>query len=93
LVEGRRYVSTYTLFYIGHTQIPFSRETYLNSYLVGEGLSGFVPSIAALIQVCDLKKQKVYLSIGDRMFGEKDTKNSFVTSGVDVVITIFCDFC
>jgi hypothetical protein len=26
------------------------RETYLNSYLIGEGLSGFVPAIAALIQ-------------------------------------------
>ena len=26
------------------------RETYLNSYLVGEGLSGFIPSVAALIQ-------------------------------------------
>ena len=27
-----------------------SRDIYLNSYLVGEGLSGFVPAIAALIQ-------------------------------------------
>jgi hypothetical protein len=27
------------------------REVYLNSYLVGEGMSGFVPAIAALIQV------------------------------------------
>jgi hypothetical protein len=26
------------------------REIYLNSYLVGEGLSGFIPAIAALIQ-------------------------------------------
>ena len=30
--------------------VIFFRETYLNSYLIGEGLSGFVPSIAALIQ-------------------------------------------
>ncbi len=28
----------------------FFREIYLNSYLVGEGLSGFIPSIAALVQ-------------------------------------------
>ena len=27
------------------------RDVYLNSYLVGEGLSGFIPSIAALAQV------------------------------------------
>ena len=26
------------------------KDIYLNSYLVGEGMSGFVPSIAALIQ-------------------------------------------
>ena len=26
------------------------KETYLNSYLIGEGMSGFVPSIAALAQ-------------------------------------------
>jgi len=33
--------------------LPFMgvfKEIYLNSYLVGEGMSGFVPSIAALIQ-------------------------------------------
>jgi riboflavin transporter 2 len=33
--------------------LPFMgifRDIYLNSYLVGEGLSGFIPSIAALIQ-------------------------------------------
>lgn len=33
--------------------LPFMglyREVYLNSYLVGEGMSGFVPAIAALIQ-------------------------------------------
>lgn len=33
--------------------LPFMgifKDIYLNSYLVGEGLSGFVPSIAALIQ-------------------------------------------
>ena len=27
------------------------RDVYLNSYLVGEGMSGFIPSIAALAQV------------------------------------------
>ena len=26
------------------------RETYLNSYLIGEGMSGFIPAIVALIQ-------------------------------------------
>ncbi len=33
--------------------LPFMgvfKELYLNSYLVGEGLSGFIPSIAALAQ-------------------------------------------
>ena len=33
--------------------LPFMgifKDIYLNSYLVGEGLSGFVPSIAALAQ-------------------------------------------
>ena len=31
--------------------VTFFRDVYLNSYLVGEGMSGFVPSIVALAQV------------------------------------------
>eukprot|EP00092_Neocalanus_flemingeri_P008649 GFUD01009318.1.p1 GENE.GFUD01009318.1~~GFUD01009318.1.p1 ORF type:complete len:441 (-),score=78.68 GFUD01009318.1:159-1481(-) len=57
------------------------RQVYLNSYLIGEGMSGFVPSIAALAQGVSGNPVCVTLENGTSIIQEVTDQARFTTSG------------
>lgn len=56
------------------------RQVYLNSYLIGEGMSGFLPSIAALAQGVSGNPECITLENGTEVMEEITEKARFSTS-------------